>query len=150
MSWEFPGNIIGGTLGTDGTDMVTRAVVAGGDVGGLQRYGTTINTTLQSQGVPYMAAVRSETSITSQADLDSKAYTLMRTGGITQEGFSVELDGAAEPTFGSYALGDRVLLRLDRGGAKPLERAVRVVGWTVKPNDGGFGERVTPVLAEVA
>lgn len=149
LTFEWPGgNIASGSWAADGAPFKTRVDVIGGMLGDNPYIGTARAYDLMDAGYPYRSEMRTESSITEQATLDAKAAGRLAQIRKMPAGYSIELDGTKEPTFGTYNLGDTVLLRIRRGGVL-TEQKMRLTGWSVKPDSTGVGEKVTPVLAEV-
>lgn len=151
LVFEYPaGNITSGTYAMDGSDFVTMVVIIGGKVGEETRIGTAVNNSLQAQQFPWRVYTRTESSVTDQNRLDEIARGELFRRAHVVDGYALTLDGTREPTLGSYQIGDYVLTRIERAGSGVLtERVVRILGWTIKPDDTGEGDKVTLILSVV-
>lgn len=144
LTFDFPaGNVQSAQFGFDATTMVTRAHV----VGQKQDTGTPIGSAtypaLWAQGFPLVDKVLSEGSVQDQSVLDKKATGMLQ--GV-KSAWSIVLNGNEQPRFGTYGIGDWVTLRVQQMGARRIDKAVRITGWSVKVDDSGTYETVTPTL----
>ena len=57
--------------------------------------------------------------------------------------------GHRSAVFGSWEIGDFVLLRVKRGGKKLPVQRLRITGWSIKVDDTGLSETITPTLETV-
>lgn len=144
LTLDYPGgNVRSAAFGFDAGTLVTRAHV----VGQKQDTGTPIggatSPALWAQGFPLVEKTVSEGSVQSQSVLDAKAAGML-TG--VRSAWSIVLDGGRRPSFGTYGLGDWVTLRVQQAGARRIDTPVRITGWSVKVDDSGTFETVTPTL----
>jgi len=145
--FEFPGgNVLTCSYGADGDTLVTRADVLGQDQGGTKPIGTATWTDALNEGLPLYEDVTSESSVSQQNTLDVKAAR--RLAGHT-EGWSITVSGQRSPVFGSWEIGDFVFMRVKRLGKKQPISAVRVTGWSIKVDDSGLSETITPTIETV-
>lgn len=146
ISFEFPGGRNGtvrsAQYGSDGTAIVTRGHVIGQRQDLNVPVGMAVYSDLHSQGYPLMDQVLSESTVQSVGELNAKAGGLLSGA---DDAWALTLDGTGNPAWGSYAIGDWVVLRV-RQGATPKRRSMRITGWTINPSDTGVGERITPTL----
>lgn len=141
LTFDYPGgNVTSASWGFDSTSIVTRGHVIGQLQDTTQPIGTATYPDLWAQGYPLIEKVLSESSVQDQGVLDAKAAGLLRAAG---DSWSITLDGGARPTFTTYGVGDWVTLRVKQGRAR-RDRAMRITGWTVAPDDSGTTEKVTP------
>lgn len=146
LVFEFPGgNIVSATYAADGADLTNSAHAPGQEAAGSRPVGQGFAPTLLTDGFPLLESVVSSSSTSSMTELNAASDAALRGA---DGSWSIELDGERRPHFGSYRLGDVVVFRM-----RPKEmpdwgdRDVRLVGWSVSPDDTGRGERVTPTLA---
>jgi hypothetical protein len=144
LTFDFPGgNVKSAAYGFDANTMVTRAHVVGQRQDNTTPIGTATYAALWAQGYPLVDKVVSEGSVQSQSVLDGKAIGSLCA---TTSAWSLTLDGTRRPSFGSYGLGDWVTLRVQQMGASRIDNSVRITGWSVKVDDSGASETVTPTL----
>jgi hypothetical protein len=144
LTFDFPGgNVQSASYGFDAGTMVTRAHVVGQKQDTTTPIGTASYTELWAQEYPLVDKVVSEGSVQDQNVLDGKASGLM---SATTSAWSLTLNGTRKPTFGNYGLGDWVTLRVKQMGADRIDNAVRITGWSVRVDDTGTSETVTPTL----
>jgi len=146
ISFEFPGGRNGSvreaTYGSDGTVIVTRGHVIGQKQDTTVPVGMASYPDLLNQGIPLMDKVQSESSVQDNGVLNAKASGLL---WASDDAWSLTLDGNGNPSYGSYAIGDWVVLRV-RQGRTPKRRSMRITGWTITPDDSGVTEKVTPTV----
>jgi hypothetical protein len=146
-TFEFPGgNVLTCNYGVDGETLINRADVLGQEREGSKPIGSATWVDTINDGLPLREGVWSESSVSEQATLDQKAW--WRIAGHT-EAWSLTLSGQRSPVFGSWEIGDFVLLRVKRLGVKlPIQR-LRITGWSIKVDDTGLSETITPTLETV-
>jgi hypothetical protein len=146
VSFEYPGGRRGtvrsAQYGSDGTTIVTRGHVVGQKQDTAIPVGMATYGGLMDLGFPLIDKVSSESSVQDQGVLDAKAAGLL---WAADDAWSLTLDGGGNPSWGSYAIGDWVVLRV-RQGATPKRRSMRITGWTIAPSDTGVSEKITPTL----
>lgn len=146
ISFEYPGGRRGtvrsASYGSDGTTIVTRGHVIGQKRDTDIPVGMATYDDLMALGYPLIDKVVSETGVQDQGVLDAKAAGLL---WAADDAWSLTLDGGGNPSWGSYAIGDWVVLRV-RQGATPKRRSMRITNWTINPSDNGVGEKITPTL----
>ena len=146
-TFDFPGgNVLECSYGVDGETLVNRADVLGQEREGAKPIGTSTWLDTINDGLPLREGVWSEGSVSEQATLDAKAW-----GHINghQTGWSLTVSGQRSPVFGSWEIGDFVLLRVKRGGKKLPVQRLRITGWSIKVDDTGLSETITPTLETV-
>jgi hypothetical protein len=146
VSFEFPGGrnsaVQGASYGSDGTTIVTSAHVIGQKQDTTVPVGTAVYSDLHKMGFPLMEAVSTESSVQDAGVLNAKAAGMLWAAA---DAWSLELDGSGKPEWGSYSIGDWVVLRV-RHGLTPKRRSMRITGWTIKVADSGWSETITPTL----
>lgn len=149
--FEYPGgNITSGSYGADAAEAYSRVDVVGGETAGVAVVGVGSSTALTGAGWPFRMTSQSEGQVADQANLTAKAAAEVAKSARIHDSYSLELNGQKEPVFGSYSIGDHATIRIRRANSTVIDqRVVRIVGWSVKVDDG-LSETVTPTLAEVA
>lgn len=144
VGFEYPGNMSAPTYGEDGTDFYTLTDYLGEENNGLRPIGSAIDwPSLQQQGYPQLEGAWSESTVSEQGTLASKAMgRLYRT---VPSAWGITLDGRRPPSFGQFGLGDHAVLRIrTRPGAPLIEQTVRITGWDLTVS--GRQETLVPVL----
>jgi hypothetical protein len=146
VAFEYPagrrGSVDSATYGSDGTAMTTRGHVIGQKQDTDLPVGMSTYDELLAQGYPLLDRVVSESSVQSPDVLSAKAAGLL---WAADDAWSVSLDGGGNPSWGTYQLGDWVVLRV-RQGRTPRRRSMRITGWSVEVDDSGRSEKVKPTL----
>jgi hypothetical protein len=146
ISFEFPGGRKGAvesaSYGSDGTSIVTRAHVIGQKQDNTAMVGLANYDDLLALGFPLIDVVSSESSVQSQSVLNGKAAGKL---WAADDAWALTLNGSGNPAWGSYAIGDWIVLRVIQG-LTPKNRSMRITGWTIKPSDDGSSETVTPTV----
>jgi len=122
--------------------IVTRGHVIGQKQDTTVPVGMTTYSDLLSQGFPLMDKVQSESSVQDGGVLNAKASGLL---WAADDAWSLTLDGNGNPSYGSYAIGDWVVLRVHQGRT-PKRRSMRITGWTITPDGSGVTEKVAPTV----
>ena len=138
---QYPGNVTELSDGVDGGPTATFVETLGDEVSGSRKIGSATDTAAFDDGYPLLEEVASASNVSEQNTLDDLA-----SGRLTRPvtSYSLTLDGRMQPVFGSYALGDRVLLTAKRGGAQQPSISLRVTGWSV---DLSAGEKISLTVA---
>lgn len=146
VSFEYPsgrnGNVQSATYGSDGTKIVTRGHILGQKQGDETPIGTAVYADLHAAGFPLMDRVATESSVQSQDVLNGKAAGLLHAA---DDAWSLSLDGAGNPGWGTYSLGDWCVLRV-RQGRTPRRRSMRITAWSIAVEDSGRSEKITPTV----
>jgi hypothetical protein len=142
LTFDFPGgNVLSASYGFDATTIVTYGHVVGQKQDTTQPVGTSVYGDLLTQGYPAVEKVLSESSVQSVSVLNAKAEGLLHA---TDDAWSLTLGGNKDPKWGTYGLGDWVTLRVRKGVR--VDRQMRITGWSVKVDDSGRSETVSPTV----
>lgn len=146
LVFEHPSRtVLSAVYGFDSTKIVSHAHVLGQQREDNQPIGEGTLGWLYDAGYPLLESVFSESSVQSQDVLTGKAQGKV---AASDDAWALTLDGQSEPAFTTYGLGDVVTLRVRRQDGKQLpDRAdQRITGWSVRVDDSGASEVVTPTL----
>ncbi len=147
---EFPSKAVPKcTAGADGRDFATRLRVVGKERDGKRPTGVAVNRRLLDLGYPLW-----DRNITSGAATETPRLAQAASIGLSRAsiatGYQITINPDAEPEWGSYRIGDHVVLRVRRGGVQMPDQVQRIGGWTITPSDTGDGETIVPQLIEAA
>lgn len=146
VSFEFPGgrnsSVLDASYGSDGTTIVTSAHVIGQKQDTAVSVGTAVYGDLHRAGFPLIEAVSSESGVQDKSVLNAKAAGML---WAADDAWSLTLAGDGHPAWGSYSIGDWVVLRV-RHGMTPKRRSMRITGWTINVDDSGWSETISPTL----
>jgi hypothetical protein len=133
-------------MGVDGSNFATRFRVLGQDRDGTRPVAYRYSQARLDQWYPLVDRNLNDSTTTEAASLGDKADAQLALTSTVNTGFSLTLNGAVQPVFGSYNIGDWVTLRLKRGGRQLPDKSVRFTGWSVDVHDSDAFETVTPTL----
>ena len=146
--FEYPSDaVVSASYGADGADFATRVRALGRERDGVRPVGTRVNQTLLTAGYPLLDRNFAPSGATEDTNLSGMAGARLRDSRVAS-GWSITLNGGAEPTFGTYRVGDNVILRAKRGDVRLPDAALRITGWSVNVDDTGEQETVSPELSE--
>jgi hypothetical protein len=133
LGFENPGAVEELTLDEDGYTSATLVDVMGAGEGEATIIGTAVDTTETDAGGPLLELALRETSTTQQVTADAKAAKELADRLGVNEGWKLRLRADAQPVFGSYVLGDHIVVRVSDGRWALREVTLRVIGWDVHP-----------------
>lgn len=103
-----------------------------------------------NSGYPLWEGVNNYSGVTVQTTIDAHAVSDLKALNLPLVTHNVNLEGTTFPKFGSYGMGDYVIVNVIdprfRGG---VSMPVRAIGWTIQPPDEGQGtEQITLIFDE--
>jgi hypothetical protein len=115
-----------------------------------QTQGSATDTNSTGSGYPIFEGVNNYSGVTDQTTINKHAASDLMNFPIPLVTHNVDLKGDVFPEFGSYGLGDYVVVNVtDPRFPKGFTFNVRAIGWTIQPPDEGQGtEKITLVLDE--
>lgn len=144
--FEYPSTAVpSASMGSDGSTFATRVRVLGQERDGTRPNASRTNTALLAAGYPLIDRNFTTTDTTEASTLGDKADARLAQASIMNTGYALTLKGDATPVFGTYNLGDHVILRMRRGGVQLSDVTVRITGWSVDITDDM--ETITPQLS---
>ena len=136
FTFELGRNLAEATFDEDAVILASRAFAIGATTNDVVLYGYRENRALTDLGYPLMDRSGSWTTVTDQYTIDSYAQALLNASQSATQPAAVTVYADVDPTFGQYALGDRVAIVSPPTNVFPLgvSRFVRIVGWDLKPD----------------
>ena len=131
LGFEHPGAVEELTLDEDGYTSATLVDLMGAGEGEATIIGTAATET--DDGGPLLEMAVRQTSITQQSTADAKAAAELADRLGVNEGWKLRLRADAQPVFGSYVLGDHIVVRVSDSRWALREVVLRVIGWDVHP-----------------
>jgi hypothetical protein len=115
-----------------------------------QTQGSATDANSLASGFPLFEGVNNYSGVTDQTTIDAHAASDLTNFPVPLVTHNVDLKGDVFPEFGSYGMGDYVVVHVKDPRFKAgFTFNVRAVGWTIQPPDEGQGtEKVTLVLDE--
>ncbi len=103
-----------------------------------------------ASGYPLWEGVNSYSGVTAQTTINAHAASDLLSLDLPLVTHHVDLEGNVFPQFGSYGMGDYVVVNAtDPRFPRGVRFAVRAIGWTIQPPDEGQGtEKISLVFDE--
>lgn len=140
--FEYPGgNVSSCVRAKDGSNWASLVDYTGQEKNGSRPIGWSLDRTALNAGYPLLDRVFSASDVSSVTVLAAKARG--RLTGKVPTTWQVTIDPRRQPVWGSYALGDHVLLRLRTTPVQ--DHDLRIIGISVAVSDDGQAV-VTPTL----
>jgi hypothetical protein len=148
---EYPSKAVPScSYGAEGRDFATRVRVIGKERDKTRPTGVAINRALLDLGYPLWDRNVTSGAMTESTRLNTAASVALHRQSRIASGFQIVVNPDAEPRWGTYRIGDHVILRVRRGDVLMPDQVQRITGWTVDVDNTGEAETITPQLEEPA
>ena len=117
-----------------------------------QTQGQAVDQNSLNSGYPVFEGVNNYSGVTDQPTINAHAASDLANFPIPLITHNVDLKGDVFPEFGSYGMGDYVVVNVtDPRFSAGFTFNVRAIGWTIQPPDEGQGtEKITLALDEAS
>jgi hypothetical protein len=145
--FEHPGgNVAAVTMAADGTGMANRVAVLGSEQAGTRVTGDAdVLNSDPVNGLPYLESVFTDQA-SDLGTLDAKAAGRLAASRYPTVGVDISLVGRRAPVYGTYGVGDAVLLKTRMGKQGTVARDMRITGMVTTVDQTGEAETVVPTL----
>lgn len=148
LIFDFPGSIKNFWYPENASKGATTISGIGAGEGAASIRSLAVKQALLDGGHPELVQFYTNKDIKTLTTLQSHLLQEMRLLAAPVVQPTYEIDSDREPAFGSYALGDHALIKLDSVRFnEPLELYTRIVGWDVKPSQSSGSEEVKIITA---
>jgi hypothetical protein len=148
---DYPGAVKSYTYNENASSGNNQWWAAGDGTDATQLVGVATDAVSLASGWPLLEGTNSYDGVTQQSTIDAHAASDLSAFGVPLVTHSAELKADAMPTFGTYSMGDYIVINVtDPRFPDGIRFILRVIGWSIQPPDEGQGTETISLVFDEA